>query len=217
MRTIISYFPRKNKLARDEMRRYNALRNTRNKGPNSRNKRGTIVTTVDNVSSEHFREQLSDEPALTSRENLTEIEANNNVRRHKKKRSLPKKPPAKEASDDESDDVCDDDPDEREKPKKKGRRRKGRRSYDFDFDVDGEYEVQAAKVLACSQASSEGTNGDCYVNSGYQRDSERGESDPARNSNTDSAVELSSSVASSRTRSARTLPPIPKTNQNPSV
>ncbi|XP_028406090.1 uncharacterized protein LOC114528620 [Dendronephthya gigantea] len=203
---------RKKKLARDEVKRYQALKNSKNKGSNSRNKAGAMVTTADDLPSEAFHQKPTDVPELNPPENQAVIEANNNVRRHKKKRSLPKKPPVKKTSDDDSDDVFDDDPDVREKPKKKGRRRKGRRSYDFDRDNKEEYEMQAAKVLACSPANNEGTNGVSHENSGYQRDSEKGESDPARNSNTDSAVELNSSVASSRARSARTLPPIPKTN-----
>ena len=169
-----------------------------------------MVNTADNVPPTQPERRPT--PDLDPPENGAHDEANNNIRRHKKKRSLSKKQPIRKVSADESDDVFDDDPDEKpvERQKKKSRPRKGRRSYDLNHD----YETQAAKELASSQVSSEGTNGDFRVNGGYRLDSEKGESDPARNSNADSAVELSSSVASSANQSrARTLPPIPKTIQ----
>ena len=169
-----------------------------------------MVNTADSV--QPAQSECRPTRAFDPPENGAQDEANNNIRRHKKKRSPSKKQPIRKASADESDDVFDEDPDEKpaEKPKKKGRRRKGRRSYDLNQD----YETQAAKELASSQVSSEGTNGDFRDNGGYQQDSEKGDSDPARNSNADSAVELNSSVASSANQSrARTLPPIPRASQ----
>jgi hypothetical protein len=176
-----------------------------------REKGGAMVNTADKVPSAQVQPERRPTPDQLDNPENEDDEANNNIRRHKKKRSLPKRQPIRKASVDESDDVTyDEDPDELEKPKKKGRRRKGRRSYDLNQD----YETQAAKELASSQVSSEGTNRDFQVNEGYRQDSGKGESDPARNSNADSAVELNSSVASSANQSrARTLPPIPKTSE----
>lgn len=172
-----------------------------------------MVNTADHIPPAHFSPERRSSPDLEPPENQaaeeTRLERNNNsIRRHKKKRALPRNQPMRNALDDESDDVVDDVV--REKPKKKGRRLKGRRSY----DLNQEYEMQASKELACSQASSVGSNGDSQVNKGYRQDSEKGDSDRARNSNTDSAVDLSSSVASSANQSRpRSLPPIPKTSQ----
>ena len=189
------------------------MQNSKN-ASNLREKDGAMVNTADNVPPTQFQPERGPSPDLDSPENQAEGETNNNMRRHKKRRPPPKKQPIRNTPADESDDVFDDHSDEREKPKKKGRRRKGRRSYDLNQD----YEMQAAKELACSQPSSEGTNEDSQVNGGYQQDSEKGESDPARNSNADSAVELSSSVASSANQGrARSLPPIPRAGQQETV
>ena len=167
-----------------------------------------MVSTADDVPPAQFLPERRPTPDVEPPENQVAEEANNNIRRHKKKRPLPKNQAMRDAPGDESDDVVDDVV--REKPKKKGRRLKGRRSY----DLNQEYEMQASKELACSQASSEGSNRDSQVNKGYQQDSEKGDSDPARNSNTDSAVDLSSSVASSANQNrGRSLPPIRKTSQ----
>ena len=167
-----------------------------------------MVNTADQVPSIQIKPEHQLQPDLDPPENQAEGDwNNNNVRRHKKKRASPRKPPIRNVSADESDDVFDDDPDEREKPKKRGRRRKGRRSYDLNH----EHDTKATKELACSQDTKEESNGDAQVNAGYQMDSEKGESDPSRHSNTDSAVDLSSSVASSANPNRkRSLPPIPK-------
>ena len=173
-----------------------------------------MVNTADNVPPTQSQPERRPTPDLDSPENQAEDEANNNVRRHKKRRSLPKKQRMRKVSADESDDVFDEDTDEREKPKKKGRRRKERQSY----DVNQEYEMQTTKEFACSQASSEGSNGDSQANEGYQQDSEKGESDLARKSNADSAVDLNSSLASSANQNrARTLPPLPRASQQEMV